>query len=297
MRPQRKMAGSVPARRRAAATGRARGRRCAMMALGGMVALAGIIAASAPQAQGSMAATSAPSTPPASSTPSDAPNGREALAALVRSEAERVGLPAGLAETLVAIDSDFDPGRVGPAGERGLMQIRLSTAMMLGFRGEADELDDPRVNVRYGVAHLHQAWRIADGDLCRALLKYRTHYGAERANARSNAYCEQARTALAAKGKTLGTAVASAGGDLPAGVTAFAPSPSAVTIIPPGSASGTPPATGSVTPSTTGNTARTRSPMTMERGSTESIGAPTSATRLPTMRSAGSSSSATAITA
>jgi len=35
------------------------------------------------------------------------------------------------------------------------------------------------VNIHYGVTYLSQAWRLANGDLCRALMKYRAGHGEE----------------------------------------------------------------------------------------------------------------------
>ena len=55
-------------------------------------------------------------------------------------------------------------------GEIGLMQVRPETAALLGFRGDLAELARPEVNIHYGVAYLAEAWRLANGDLCRALM-------------------------------------------------------------------------------------------------------------------------------
>jgi hypothetical protein len=128
--------------------------------------------------------------------------------ALVRRQAERHGVPADLAQAVMMAESEGDPTRTGATGEFGLMGLRLSTAMMLGFRGDGAELLDPALNASYGVAHLAQAWRIAEGDPCRAYVKYRTHYGEERLAGRHGQPCLRLRTALSAMSSPLAERVA-----------------------------------------------------------------------------------------
>jgi soluble lytic murein transglycosylase-like protein len=89
---------------------------------------------------------------------------------------------------------------VGSVGEIGLMQVRPETAAMLGFKGDLTELAKPDVNIHYGVTYLSQAWRLANGDLCRALMKYRAGHGEEMMSALSATYCGRARAHLAAAG-------------------------------------------------------------------------------------------------
>jgi hypothetical protein len=57
------------------------------------------------------------------------------------------------------------------------------------------------------VGYLAKAWRLADGDLCRALTKYRAGHGSDRMSALSIEYCRRARQHLAAVGAQLGTQV------------------------------------------------------------------------------------------
>jgi hypothetical protein len=120
--------------------------------------------------------------------------------ALVEQEARKTGLPADIAEAVVHVESNYDPSVVGRVGEIGLMQVRPETAAMLGFRGSNEELARPEVNVHYGVIYLSKAWRLANGDLCRALMKYRAGHGEEIMTQRSVDYCQRARNHLAALG-------------------------------------------------------------------------------------------------
>ena len=115
---------------------------------------------------------------------------------LLRQRAAEEGVPADIAEAVTQVESGFHSEVIGPAGEIGLMQIRPGTAAMLGFRGTPDQLAWPEVNVRYGVAYLAQAWRLAQGEICRALMKYRAGHGEERMTLRSEEYCLRAKSYL-----------------------------------------------------------------------------------------------------
>lgn len=119
---------------------------------------------------------------------------------LLEREARKNGLPPDIADAVAAIESGYDPSAIGGVGEVGLMQVRPSTAAMLGFSGHAAELTKPEINIRYGVTYLAQAWRLAHGDLCRALMKYRAGHGEEVMSPLSVQYCGRARAHLAAVG-------------------------------------------------------------------------------------------------
>lgn len=131
------------------------------------------------------------------------PSFREAVRALVEQEVRKTGLPADIADAVVHVESNYNPSVIGGVGEIGLMQIRPGTAAMLGFRGSASELADPETNIHYGVAYLSKAWRLANGDLCRTLMKYRAGHGETIMTPRSVNYCNRARHHLAALGSPL----------------------------------------------------------------------------------------------
>jgi len=126
--------------------------------------------------------------------------------ALLEREARKRGLPPDIADAVAAIESGYDSSAVGGVGEIGLMQVRPSTAAMLGFDGDANELAKPEVNIRYGVTYLAQAWRLANGDLCRALMKYRAGHGEEVMTPLSVQYCGRARAHLASVGSAFADA-------------------------------------------------------------------------------------------
>ncbi|WP_156917497.1 lytic transglycosylase domain-containing protein [Salinarimonas rosea] len=172
------------------------------------------VASAAPAAM----ALDLPAPPPAASPPTTedvlaatleealAVRGREAHLALVGAEARRNGIPVALAEAVVTVESAWDPAALGALDEVGLMQVRPGTAAMLGFRGSVEGLRLPANNVRYGVRYLAQAWRLADGDLCTALMKYRAGHGETRMSARSVAYCVRAIAHLKQIGSPLADA-------------------------------------------------------------------------------------------
>ena len=111
---------------------------------------------------------------------------------IAASEARRTGVPR--------VESGYDPMASGGAGEVGLMQILPGTAAMLGFRGTMAELREPHTNIRLGTAYLAQAWRLAGGDLCTTVMKYRAGHGETRFSFLSVEYCRRIRAYLATLG-------------------------------------------------------------------------------------------------
>jgi hypothetical protein len=125
---------------------------------------------------------------------------RSAYLPAIVHEAEANGVPPALVDAVVRIESRYDPAAVGSVGEIGLMQVRPKTAELLGFQGTSAELAQPQTNLRYGVGYLAKAWRLASGDLCRTLMKYRAGHGSETMSALSVEYCRRARLHLASVG-------------------------------------------------------------------------------------------------
>jgi hypothetical protein len=124
-------------------------------------------------------------------------------------EAERTGLPPQIALAVIEIESGFDPAAKGAAGEIGLMQVMPPTARMLGFQGSDDQLAEPAANIRLGVGYLARAHRLARGDLCTTLMKYRAGHQETRFSSLSVSYCSRARRILTREGFQVS-------GDLPA---------------------------------------------------------------------------------
>ena len=128
---------------------------------------------------------------------------------LIKQEAERTGLDPALVDAVIKVESDYRPETIGAAGEIGLMQVLPSTARLLGFGGTDQELAEPATNIRLGVTYLAKAWNLAQGDLCRALMKYRAGHGEDRMTPLSVEYCRRAREYLSVQGRqvTEGTVV------------------------------------------------------------------------------------------
>jgi len=162
-------------------------------------------AAAEPKPVESLKEADAPKVEVEKSTDVPGPSFRAAVRAMVEEEVRKTGLPADIADAVVYVESNYDPSVIGGVGEIGLMQIRPGTAAMLGFRGSTEELAKPEINIHYGVAYLSKAWRLADGDLCRTLMKYRAGHGEEVMTPRSVKYCNRARNHLAALGSPLAT--------------------------------------------------------------------------------------------
>ncbi len=123
---------------------------------------------------------------------------RTAVRALIDKEVAKTRLPADVAEAVVFVESRYDSTVLGRDGEVGLMQVRPDVAAMLGFKGTTAELASPETNIHYGVAHLAAAWRLAEGDLCRALMRYRTGDSEDATSRRSAIYCNRVRNRLVA---------------------------------------------------------------------------------------------------
>jgi hypothetical protein len=154
---------------------------------------------------------SLPDTPPPGATlNANLPEGRKLYLPLIAAEAKARGLPPEVADAVARVESGYNPAAIGGDGERGMMQVMPPTAAMLGFKGTAAELAEPATNIKLGVSYLADAWKRADGNLCRALMKYRAGHNQERMSALSVEYCRRAKSHLAAIGSPL------AAGPLPA---------------------------------------------------------------------------------
>ncbi|MFI5013682.1 MAG: lytic transglycosylase domain-containing protein [Hyphomicrobiales bacterium] len=122
--------------------------------------------------------------------------GRALYREVVRAAAARAGLPVEIVDAVIRTESAYDPNVTGAVGEIGLMQVLPSTARLLGFTGTLEELREPRTNIGLGVAYLAGAWRLANGDICTAVMKYRAGHGETRFSARSIDYCVRVRSYL-----------------------------------------------------------------------------------------------------
>lgn len=147
------------------------------------------IAASAPAAESTKV-------PPRSTRALAAPAGSDGLRALVARHAAANGVPFGLADAVVRVESRYNP-RAANAGNFGLMQIRHQTARGMGYGGSAGGLLDAETNARFGMKYLAQAYRLAGGDTCRTIMKYQSGHMAMRMSGANRTYCAKVRTITA----------------------------------------------------------------------------------------------------
>lgn len=122
---------------------------------------------------------------------------------IARSEADKAGLPYAMVDAVMKIESGYHAEAMGGVGEVGLMQLRPATAAMMGFRGTPADLADPATNIHFGAAYLGQAWKLAGGDVCKTLMKYRAGHGETVMTPLSVTYCQRARVHLASIGSPL----------------------------------------------------------------------------------------------
>ena len=121
------------------------------------------------------------------------------LTRIVERQAREHGIPRELVESVIQIESGWQKyARNGSAV--GLMQIKASTARMLGYNGTTLGLFEPETNIAYGVKYLAKAFALSEGDLCHTLMRYQSGHEATRMSAQNRTYCARARVLIASNG-------------------------------------------------------------------------------------------------
>lgn len=115
---------------------------------------------------------------------------------LVDRYARAYGVPVELAHAVIKVESNYRVDARGSAGEIGLMQIKPSTARMMGYSGSVKALYDPENNIKYGMAYLAKAHKLGGGSTCGTILKYNAGHGAKRMNPVSARYCAKVKRHL-----------------------------------------------------------------------------------------------------
>lgn len=123
-----------------------------------------------------------------------APKGK--FGALIAKYAQQHGVPYALARAVVQVESTFRPNVTGGAGEIGLMQIKLSTARGMGYKGTRKQLYNPATNLYWGMKYLGKAHQLAGGSTCGTILRYNAGHGAKRMNKVSARYCNKVKRIL-----------------------------------------------------------------------------------------------------
>ncbi len=91
--------------------------------------------------------------------------------ALIEQQAKANKVPSALVHKVVKRESNYNP-RARGGSALGLMQIKHATARGMGYTGEASGLYDPETNLKYGIAYLATAYRLAKGDVDQAYRYY-----------------------------------------------------------------------------------------------------------------------------
>jgi soluble lytic murein transglycosylase-like protein len=104
------------------------------------------------------------------------------LQVLIAQHAAQNNVPEALVHRIVRRESNYNPGAVGRGGAMGLMQIKYATARGLGYAGAPSGLLDANTNLTYAVRYLASAYRVAEGNLDRAVSYYANgfYYAAKR---------------------------------------------------------------------------------------------------------------------
>jgi soluble lytic murein transglycosylase-like protein len=111
--------------------------------------------------------------------------------------AKEYGVAPSLARAVIQVESGYNQHKTGLAGEVGLMQIKPSTARMLGYSGSVKQLYNPETNIKWGMKYLGMAQEAGNGTTCGTLLKYNAGHAAKRMNPISAAYCGRVKAELA----------------------------------------------------------------------------------------------------
>lgn len=133
----------------------------------------------------------------ASETGSPSRSSRVRFENLIEDAAAKHGVPLALAHAVIRVESNYNPGARGSAGEVGLMQIKPATARGLGYRGSVRALYDPATNLEWGMRYLAAAHKLASGDTCGTILRYNAGHFAKRMNPTSKRYCGKVKVILA----------------------------------------------------------------------------------------------------
>lgn len=110
------------------------------------------------------------------------------VAQMVAIEARAQGVPVDFAAAVADTESKFKCSAVGAANERGVMQIKPSTARGIGYKGSVRGLNDCRTGIYWGMKYLRMAIKTAGGDLKRAAFLYNAGLNAKSKNPAKKRY-------------------------------------------------------------------------------------------------------------
>jgi soluble lytic murein transglycosylase-like protein len=95
--------------------------------------------------------------------------------AIILKWAKTVGVSGKLLLAICSYESNLTNVVVyhdGGSPSYGICQVKYGTAQMLGFKGKAQDLVDPRVNAKWAALYLKSQIDRYDGDWCKAAAAY-----------------------------------------------------------------------------------------------------------------------------
>jgi soluble lytic murein transglycosylase-like protein len=140
-----------------------------------ILCLAGILSGCSIDTISSQRVTTGPIVLARASGDTGAPAGKQQLDGLISRYANIYNMPEKLLRRVIARESGYN-AQAHRGSYYGLMQITLSTARTMGFRGEARELLSAETNLRYGGKYLAGAYMVAGNNEDRALGLYSRGY-------------------------------------------------------------------------------------------------------------------------
>jgi soluble lytic murein transglycosylase-like protein len=121
-----------------------------------------------------------------------------AMRPLIAKYAAAHGVPVGLADAVVRVESRYNP-QARNGVNIGLTQINPLTARSLGFSGSHAELMNPETNLNYGIKYLGGAYKLAGGDTCGTILRYQAGHRATRMTGAAQSYCSKVKLIMASR--------------------------------------------------------------------------------------------------
>ncbi len=81
-------------------------------------------------------------------------------------------MPTWFALKIAKVESGYNPGVTGTAGEIGVFQLKCQTARGIGYGGSCSALYNPATNVQWGLKYLSMAVKSSHGNLRLAASKH-----------------------------------------------------------------------------------------------------------------------------
>ena len=97
---------------------------------------------------------------------------RNSVQAMIKAQAPSYGVPTWFAMKIAKVESGFNPGVTGGAGEIGVFQLKCPTARGIGYSGPCSGLYNASTNVRFGLKYLSMAVHSSHGNLRLAASKH-----------------------------------------------------------------------------------------------------------------------------